>query len=122
MRNAVDVIAGATIAGSYNSPQVTFPIPIQIALGQPVLRRRQPLQIKGGAEIGPLCAVANHATIGPIAQQQANGVHQDRLAGSGFASDRRHPGGQVQFQRLDDGEITDAQMGQHGKKVGAVLR
>ena len=111
--HAVDVAARAASTGD-DPPQLAFPVAVQVALGQPGARRRQGIEIEQGAEIGPFRPMADHVAVGAVAQQQTDGVHQDGFAGAGFAGDRGHPGRQFQFQFLDNSEIADAQLGQHG--------
>ena len=50
----------------------------------------------------------------PVAQQQADGVDDDGLAGACLAGQHVEAGSEGQIQVLDDGEITNAQFCQHG--------
>jgi hypothetical protein len=61
----------------------------------------------------------NDAVVSAVAQQQADSIHQDGFAGPRLAGDRAHSGRQFQFQIFNNGEITNAYLGQHG---GLIVR
>ena len=93
---------------------MAFPLAAQIALGQPGSGGRQSVEIEHCANIGAFRTVADRAAIGAVAQRQANGVDQNGFARAGFARHGSHPCRQFQIQRLDNGEVADAQLCQHG--------
>ena len=66
------------------------------------------------ADIGALGAGAHHAAVGAVAEAEAEGIHEDGLAGAGLAGDDGEAGREFQLQVLDDGELADAQQTQHG--------
>ena len=93
------------------SDQVRAALPglaVEIALGQPSASGRQGIEIEHRADVGPFRAMADGSSVGPVAQQQADGIDQDRFAGPGFSGHGRHAAGQLQFQCFDDGEVVDA--------------
>ena len=49
----------------------------------------------------------------PPSEQQADGFHQDRLAGAGFTRQDIQPGVEVNLHRVDDGKVPDAEEPEH---------
>src|SRR5690606_39104060 len=58
--------------------------------------------------------VTDNLRAGPVAQHQAERVDQDGLARAGLAGKRGHARGELQFELVDDGEVTDVNVRQHG--------
>ena len=58
------------------------------------------------------------------AEQQADGLDEDRLAGAGLARQHGEAGVELDLEPLDDGEMLDAQIAQHGgsRETGGVWR
>ena len=76
---------------------------------QPVTGRGATRQVEGGADFGAFAAVAHAARVGATAQQQPQRAEQDRFAGTGFAGQRTHAGTELDFQLVDNGEVTNVQ-------------
>src|SRR5882762_6528089 len=49
--------------------------------------------------------------------QQLQGVHQDRLARSGFARQHRQSGAQLELDAVDDGEVADLKISEHARRA-----
>ena len=64
--------------------------------------------------VGFLAIGANEIGGGALAAQQADGAHDDALAGAGLAGEHVHAGLERQLQLVDDGEVADAQLAKHG--------
>jgi len=65
------------------------------------------IQLEGGRKFGGVPSFGNHAGIGAVAEEQAERVDQDGLAGSGFAGNGGEAGLEFQLLCLDDGEVAD---------------
>src|SRR4029453_9382339 len=51
-------------------------------------------------------------------EQQADGFDEDRLARAGFTRQDVEAGVEIDLEPLDDGQVFDAQIPQHGEKAG----
>ncbi|MNE31463.1 hypothetical protein D3C80_1250330 [compost metagenome] len=109
---AVDVAARTTFGGD-DPAQDARAVAVEIALGQPGLGLRDIGQVEGGEDVGLVGAGAHHATVGAVAQGQAEGVEHDRFAGTGFTGDDAHAAGEFEVEVLDDGVIMYGQVHQH---------
>ncbi len=87
---------------------------VQFVFLQPGLGLGRIVGAEGDADFGLIGPVADHAGVGPIAQRQPQGIEQDRFAGAGLAGEHGQSTLQGQFQALDDGEVPDVKVGQHG--------
>jgi len=76
---AVDVATGAAFGGD-DPAQDARPFIIKVALGKPGFGFGDVRQVEGRQDVGLVCAGAYHATVGAVAQGQAEGVEHDRLA------------------------------------------
>ena len=65
------------------------------------------------------CARANQAAIGAKAQRQAERVEQDRLARAGLSGEHAEPGLEVELEALDEHDIPDFEVAQHGDAFGS---
>ena len=54
------------------------------------------------------------AIFGPLAEAEAEGVDGNGFACPRLPCDAGHAGLQIEFEKLDDGEVVDGQLGQHG--------
>src|SRR5258708_33694766 len=70
-------------------------------------------KIEFGRQLGALGAGANHRAVAPAADQQLDGVDQDRLSGAGLAGEDAEAGAELQRDVLDDHEIPDYESAQH---------
>ena len=67
--------------------------------------------------------MADHRGVGAFAGQEAERIHQQRLAGAGLAGNDGHAAAEFEFGGGDDGEVADGQALQHGRDCsGAKLR
>ena len=62
----------------------------------------------------PLRAGPHQARRCPRPPQQAQGAHQDRLAGAGLAGQDREAGVQLELQAIDDRQVSNAEKADHG--------
>ena len=51
--------------------------------------------------------MAHHGAVGTITQGKAQGTEQDRLTGTGLTAEHAHALLEVEFQRLNQGKVTD---------------
>ena len=63
--------------------------------------------------------MADHAAVRALAAKEAQRVHQQRLAGAGFAGNHGQAGTEFQLDRGGDGEIAQGKVGEHGEIVEA---
>ena len=63
-----------------------------------------------GAGIG---AGPDGLAVGPLAEEQVEGAEDDGFAGTGFAGDNHEAGGDLEGEFGNEGEVADAQGGQH---------
>ena len=64
-------------------------------------------------ELGALGAGPQLAQLEAVAEQQAERIEQDRLAGAGLAGQHREAGVELEVERFDDDEIADGQEPEH---------
>ena len=55
-----------------------------------------------------------HRTVGSITEHQAERIHQDGLAGTGFTTQRGHTGAQFHLYFVDNCQVTDVYVREHG--------
>ena len=63
-------------------------------------------------------AAAHHARVGPPAEDQLQRLDDQRLARPGLPRERGHAGTELEREVLDDPEVADVQVGQHGPLTG----
>jgi hypothetical protein len=116
---AVYVSPGATVF-THRAPQDALILMIKLPCCQPLACRRTVSEIKGSFDLGPLAAGPYHATVGALAEGKTEGVDDDRLACTGFAADDSQPAAGFEFQRVDGGEVADAEVGKHMLSIRSV--
>src|SRR5205814_936430 len=62
-------------------------------------------------------AGANQVARRPAAQQQADGLDEDRFAGAGFAREDVQPRLELDLGGVNDGQVADAQEAEHGESA-----
>jgi len=62
----------------------------------------------------PVCARAHHFRGSPVAQQQSDGVDNDRFAGAGFPGQDVQATVEAKLQPVDDREVADLKLRQRG--------
>ena len=67
-------------------------------------------------------AAADQVAARAATQGEADGLHQQTLAGAGLAGHHVQPGGERQFQFVDQGDVTDVQQAQHDGWGGGIGR
>ena len=85
----------------------------KIALGQPGTKRRGEREL--GDDVGAGRALTHHAGIAAAAQRELQRVDEDGLAGAGLAGEHGEARPELEFERVDDDEVPQAQGKQHGR-------
>jgi len=75
----------------------------------------QRTDVEDGLDRAGIGATANQGTIGAFAQHQAQSADEDGFSRAGFAGDDVQAALQFQRQVRHEGEVLDAQCGQHGR-------
>src|SRR5699024_668893 len=71
------------------------------------------LQAEYRLELGLVMTFGNQAGIGAVAEQQAKGVYQNRLAGTGFAGDDGKAGFDVDLDFANNGKLANRKVTKH---------
>src|SRR3569623_242956 len=116
---AVDEAARTSLGGE-EPPRDAFAAGVQALFFQPRLQVRQRGDVETRAHVGALAAVAHHATVGAVAEREAERVDQYRFAGAGLAGECGHAAAKIEFELGDDGEVADVQVRLHGVSVWRV--
>ena len=87
---------------------------------QPFSDTGETARVEGGGDLRTLCAVPYHVRRGATADGQHDGVDQDGLAGAGLAGQGSQTRPQVEIDGVDDGEVANGEMSEHGSVVVAV--
>ncbi|MNJ19966.1 hypothetical protein D3C77_142920 [compost metagenome] len=111
--DAVDVAARAPLGGEY-PPHYALTIVLQLVGGEPGAGGRVAVQQETGTDFRLVAARPHHAGFGPLAEAEAEGVDGNGFACPRLPCDAGHAGLQIEFEKLDDGEVVDGQLGQHG--------
>ena len=69
-----------------------------------------------------VAAAAHRLGIGALAGEQLQRLHEQRLARAGLTGERGEPRRQVEVQRVDDPEIANVELSQHGRSDRIALR
>ena len=123
-RAAIDEGARASVSG-HDAPQIEGGRVVAVRHGllfEPCLGALIAVNIPLAGDVRLLRPSAYEAAVGTVAQQQADGVNQDRFAGAGFPSEHGQPDFKVQGDGVDYGEIADVQVDEHagGLRRGCV--
>ena len=71
-----------------------------------------------GFYLGAFGPWAHHVRRQSVAQQKTQGFKNKALAGPGFTSQHVHAGGKFQLHVLNEGQVANAQIFQHGRFRG----
>jgi len=112
---AVDPGAGSAV-GADDPPQLAVVALVQVVVAQPGQGGRRIVERETGGELGALGAVPDHAGVGACTGQRQQGIHQQGLAGAGFARDHGQAGPEVELRGVDDGKIADGEVAEHGRQ------
>ena len=74
---------------------------------------RQRSEVEAGGHACAILARADQPAIGTIAQDQAQRIEQDGLAGTGLAGKHAEAACEIQVKRLDQNDVTDGKPGEH---------
>ncbi len=72
--------------------------------------------LEHGLDGGALFARPDQLRRGPVAQEQTEGVDQDRLSGPGFARQERQAGAELDLERRNEGDVVDPQQFKHAQR------
>ena len=111
--NPVDIAARAPLGGQY-PPDDALTVIFKLVGGEPGPGGRITLQQEAGTHLGLVAARAHHAGFGALPQAQPQSIDGDGFARPGLPGDAGHPRLQIELEKLDDGEVVDGQLGQHG--------
>ena len=67
--------------------------------------------------VAGVLAGADEVARGAAAEQQADGLDEDRLAGAGLARQDVQAGVELDLDRVDDREVPDAQEAEHAERA-----
>ena len=113
-RNAIEVAARTAIVGD-DAAHGELVFRLDGLLREHFAQRRRALaDVEGGRELGAFGARAHHFGTALAAGEQRERVDHDGFAGAGFAREHREAGAHFEIDEIDDGEVTNLQMGQHG--------
>ena len=118
-RNALAIEPGAAAAVIADHPaqdQFAF-LGDRLLLEQVAQQAADARDIDGRRQLATLGAGAHHFGAGAAATEQLQRIDQHRLAGAGLAGEHRQPAAEVDFDRIDDGQIADLQMSQHASAL-----
>ena len=104
--DVVDVGAGTAVLAD-GAADKQFGLAFDIQRRQPLAERRVPLDHEDRGDVGLVGAAPDQPGVGARAQDQAQRVQQDRLAGPGLPGQDRHAGVKIQAQPVNHGEIID---------------
>ena len=114
-RLAVHIRARATV-GADDSPQHAFAFVLDRLLGEPGARGGVVRDRERGGDFGALGAVPHDFGACATARREQQRIDEDGFAGAGFAGQHGEAGGELQLGGVDDGEIADLDMQQHGAR------
>ena len=113
-RDAIEITARAAIAGDDAAHgELVFGVHglFREHLAQ---RRRAFADVERGGELGAFGSRAHDFGAALAAGEQCQRVDHDGFAGAGFAGEHREAGAHFEIDEIDDGEVTNLQMGKHG--------
>ena len=123
-RHRLPVEIGARAAvGSDDPPHDELVRAADRLLRQPLPElARDPGELEGARDLGALGAVAHRFRAGAPSGEQLQRIHHDRLARAGLAGEHRESGSQLELHRVDEGEVADLQVAEHGKTAAFSAR
>ena len=112
-RLAVHVLARAAVAADH-APQHEFAVRrFDRLLVEPAAQRSIRCGFECRRDFRALRAVAKHVGTRAAAERQHHRVHDDGLAGAGFAGERREAALELELGRVDHREVADLQVREH---------
>ena len=111
---AVDPRAAPALRVEHAPQQQLVAVAAELVLGEPRAHGRRVGDVELRRELRAVAARAQLAQFEAVAQQQAERVEQDRLAGARLAGQHGEPAGELDVESRDDDEIADRERTQHG--------
>src|SRR5205085_2186097 len=102
---AIDEAARAAGAIDRPSQHQLAGIAGEVALLEPGAHRLRDLEFAG--ELGPLRTLAHHGGIGTPADEELDGVDENRFTGAGFAGEDGEPLAELERGAVDEDKIAD---------------
>ena len=99
----------------------------EIAVGIDLLRLRELAgrmghrQVEHGADLALRLAMAHERAVAAPAERQREAVEQDRLARARLARQHRQPGLESEVEPIDQHDVADGELRQHGRVPGLSL-
>src|SRR5262249_38084185 len=120
-RRRVAVDEAARAAGFVDRPaQEDFSrIALQLTIAKPILKSLVGIKLRG--QVSALGALAHHRGVAAAADQQLDGVDQDRLAGAGLAGEHAEARAELDRDLAEDDEVVNVERPQHGYSRSRVL-
>ena len=112
-RLVVDEGAAAAVGAEHPPQHQLVFLQDQVLFGQQGFDRMAVGDLEAGRDLGADRTGADQALIGPVAERQAKGVEQDRLAGPGLPGQDAETAGKAEIQPVDQDDITDRQARKH---------
>ena len=113
-RDAIEIAARAAIAGD-DPAHREFVFGLDRLFGEQLAQRRRALaDVEGGGEFGAFGAGAHDFGAALAAGEQRQRIDHDGFARAGFAGEHGEAGAHFELDEVDDGEVTNLQVGQHG--------
>ena len=104
-----------------DSPQNQFVPALQIPFPEPGENRAAIRQAESAPYLGFLLALLDQSLFPPSTQQDAQRIHEQRLAGTRFAGDGGESRTELQLHFRCDGEVADGQPVEHQPQPSLVL-
>jgi hypothetical protein len=123
-RHAADVAARPAIRIDHAAHQDQVTVGFEILAREPVQHRASGQQRKLRRQLGAFAPGADDRCVGTCAQQQPERVDENRLASASFARQRTETRREVEFQPVNENEVTYEKTFKHeaGIKLPWVLR
>ena len=118
-RLAIQISAGFAVALN-DAPHDEFLVALDALFLQPLAQRRGCAgKFEGRRDFSPIGAMTDHLGAGSATDRQLQGIDQNRLTRAGFAGEHGEAFAKIEFDTLDDREVTDVQVAQHDESSSA---
>jgi hypothetical protein len=118
-RLSIEIGAGFAIALD-DATHNEFVVAFDTLLIQPLAQRSWcARKFEGGGNFSSIGAMSNHLGTGSATDRQLQRVDQNGFAGAGFTGEHGKAFAKIEFNALDDREVTDVQVAQHDERGSA---
>ena len=115
-RCAVDV--GPRAATGLDYPAQEASLDVEVVGAQPGAQGAFGGRLELRGDLRPLGPGPHRGTVRPLPQGEGQGIHENRLAGTGLARERGHARREHERQVGDDAEVVNCELEQHGRPTG----